>query len=73
METQENLTFEGFYPVLNIWLEVTVYPSTTGLSVYFKDITLRKESDIRLLQSYDRFEKVAEATNDAIWCKNRSN
>lgn len=67
METQENLTFEGFYPVLNIWLEVTVYPSTTGLSVYFKDITLRKESDIRLLQSYDRFEKVAEATNDAIW------
>lgn len=67
METQENLTFEGFYPALNIWLEVRVYPSTTGLSVYFKDITLRKESDIRLLQSYERFEKVAEATNDAIW------
>ncbi|OOG75423.1 PAS domain S-box protein [Flavobacterium sp. A45] len=67
METQENLTFEEFYPALNVWLEVTVYPSTTGLSVYFKDITLRKESDIRLLQSNERFEKVAEATNDAIW------
>lgn len=67
METQENLTFEEFYPALNVWLEVTVYPSTTGLSVYFKDITLRKESDIRLLQSNERFEKVAEATHDAIW------
>ena len=67
METQENLDFEEFYPALNMWLEVTVYPSTSGLSVYFKDITLRKETDIRLLQSNERFEKVAEATNDAIW------
>jgi PAS domain S-box-containing protein len=67
METQENLTFEEFYPALNVWLEVTVYPSTTGLSVYFRDITLRKESNIRLLESNERFEKVAEATNDAIW------
>ena len=67
IETQENLDFEEFYPTLNMWLEVMVYPSTTGLSVYFKDITQRKESDIRLLQSNERFEKVAEATNDAIW------
>jgi len=67
VETQENLAFEEFYPVLNMWLEVAVYPSTTGLSVYFKDITLRKESDIQLLQSNERFEKVAEATHDAIW------
>ncbi|GEL11167.1 hypothetical protein FGL01_19060 [Flavobacterium glycines] len=67
METQENLDFEEYYPALNMWLEVTVYPSSCGLSVYFKDITLRKETDIRLLQSNERFEKVAEATNDAIW------
>jgi PAS domain S-box-containing protein len=66
-KTQENLTFEEFYPALKVWLEVTVYPSSTGLSVYFKDITLRKESDLRLLHSNERFEKVAEATHDAIW------
>ncbi|UZD22965.1 PAS domain-containing protein [Algoriphagus halophytocola] len=66
-ETHKNLTFEEFYPALNVWLEVTAYPSSTGLSVYFKDITQRKESAIRLLQSNERFEKVAQATNDAIW------
>ncbi len=66
-DTQENLTFEEFYPALKVWLEVSVYPSSAGLSVYFKDITLRKESDIRLLHSNERFEKVAEATHDAIW------
>lgn len=67
METQESLTFEEFYIPLNMWLEVTVYPSLTGLSVYFRDITLRKEADLRLLQSNERFEKVTEATHDAIW------
>lgn len=67
METQENLDFEEFYPALNIWLELAVYPSATGLSVYFKDITQRKESEMRLLQSNERFEKVTEATHDVIW------
>lgn len=67
MKTQESLVFEEFYPTLKMWFEVAVYPSTTGLSVYFRDITLRKESDIRLLQSNERFEKVSEATHDAIW------
>ncbi len=67
METQENLAFEEFYPALNKWFEVAVYPSTSGLSVYFKDVTLRKESDIHLRQANERFEKVTEATNDAIW------
>ncbi|OOG77672.1 PAS domain-containing protein [Algoriphagus sp. A40] len=67
METQENLAFEEYYPALNMWLELAVYPSATGLSVYFKDITQRKELDIRLLQANERFEKVTEATQDAIW------
>lgn len=67
METQENMAFEEFYSALNMWLELSVYPSETGLSVYFKDITRRKESDIRLLQANQRFEKVTEATHDAIW------
>ncbi|NEN22149.1 PAS domain S-box protein [Cryomorpha ignava] len=49
------------------WYEVSAYPSVGGLSVYFKDITLRKEADIHLLQANERFQKVTEATNDAIW------
>lgn len=67
MKTQENLAFEEYYSALNKWVEVVVYPSTTGLSVYFKDITQRKESNIRLLQANERFEKVTEVTHDAIW------
>jgi PAS domain S-box-containing protein len=67
LETQKTARFEEYYPTLDKWFEVSVYPSATGLSVYFKDVTLRKQADIRLIQANERFEKVTEATNDAIW------
>lgn len=67
LETQKNISFEEFYETLNKWFEVSVYPSPDGLSVYFKDVTLRKKADVRLLQANERFEKVTQATNDAIW------
>lgn len=63
----ETINFEEYYPTLDQWIEVTVYPSENGLSIYFKDITLRKMADIRLVEANERFEKVTEATNDAIW------
>lgn len=67
METGEIVSFEKYHPTLKKWFEVATYPSEKGLSVYFKDVTLRKEADVRLLQANERFEKVTEATNDAIW------
>lgn len=67
MVTGQNLTFEEYYPNSKKWFEVSAYPKEDGLSVYFKDITLRKETDIRILQANERFEKVAQATTDAIW------
>ncbi|SHM52368.1 PAS domain S-box-containing protein [Cyclobacterium lianum] len=67
LEKGEKVNFEAFYPTVQKWFGVSAYPSKDGLSVYFKDITLRKQADIRLKQANERFEKVAEATNDAIW------
>lgn len=67
METGETINFEEHYDTLNMWIEVTVYPSKNGLSIYFKDITLRKKADDRLLKANERFEKVTQATNDAVW------
>lgn len=67
MKTGNTVIFEEYYPALHKWFEVTAYPNLKGLSVYFKDVTLRKETDIRILQANERFEKVAQATTDAIW------
>lgn len=42
MQTQEPVTFEEYYPELDAWFDVRAYPSPSGLSVYFYDITDRK-------------------------------
>ena len=67
LQNQESTSFEYLYPVNQIWFEVNVYPAKDGLSVYFKDITERIKGFKALAMSKERFERVAEATNDAIW------
>jgi PAS domain S-box-containing protein len=42
-------TIEALFPPLNTWFEVRVYPVDEGLSVYFQDITQRKQAE-KILQ-----------------------
>jgi hypothetical protein len=37
--------FEEFFSPLEKWFEVHAYPSSEGLSVVFKDITKRKQTE----------------------------
>ncbi|MCD9047354.1 PAS domain-containing protein [Luteimonas sp. MHLX1A] len=48
-------TFTGFYPGLEGWYEVTVYPAPEGISVYFRDVTAR------VLAEQDRERLAAES------------
>lgn len=46
METQEAVSFEEYFDPLDTWFDVRAYPSETGLSVFFYDITeLRRQRD----------------------------
>jgi PAS domain S-box-containing protein len=38
--------FEAYYERGKLWLEVKAFPSEEGLSVYFSDITARKEAEL---------------------------
>jgi PAS domain S-box-containing protein len=51
-------TFSSYYPDHNRWYEVNVYPAQDGLSVYFRDVTVRKQDEARrnaLLKLADLF------------------
>ena len=67
METQIMVSFEEYHPVLGLWFEVSAYPTKEGLSVYFKDVSIKKIAEQKIQETNERFEKVTEATNDAIW------
>ena len=42
-EHQKSVNFQDYFEELKIWLDITIYPSKNGLSVYYKDITNTKK------------------------------
>jgi PAS domain S-box-containing protein len=61
------VSFEEFFQPLNVWIEITAYPSDEGLAVYFKNITEKKLIHESMRTTKERYEMVAKATNDAIY------
>lgn len=59
--------FEEYFPPLSMWIEVSAYPFNEVLSVYFRDVTERKNQEEALRQSNQRYETITNTTFDAIW------
>lgn len=59
---QTAATFEALYAPLNLWVEVHAYPSHDGLSIYFRDISTRKQADEAM-----RFQgRLLDAVEEAV-------
>jgi PAS domain S-box-containing protein len=54
METQENIHLERFLSVFEGWFDFHVYPSVSGVTIYFRDITLSKNAEEELQATHDR-------------------
>ncbi|GGW46335.1 PAS domain-containing protein [Arenibacter certesii] len=62
-----NQTFEGYSTDNDTWFEINIYPSDNGVSIFIKDINERIAAKKEIELSNERFQKVSQATNDAIW------
>jgi len=63
MRTQQPVEFEAHYDPLDTWFRVNAYPSETGLSVYFTDITEPRRREREL----ERYETIVQAMNDGVY------
>nr|WP_294503535.1 ATP-binding protein [uncultured Rhodopila sp.] len=62
---QQVVTVEAMSPVLNRWVDVTIFPADGGLSVYLRDITRRKQSEDALKRFTETLElRVRERTRE---------
>ncbi|WP_170073264.1 PAS domain S-box protein [Mongoliibacter ruber] len=54
LQNNESITFEEYY---GIWLEVNAYPSDKGISIFFRDISERREQEKELQALNDMLKK----------------
>ncbi|SDK01599.1 PAS domain S-box-containing protein [Pedobacter sp. ok626] len=50
-----SVRFEEYFSRLNIWIEVSAFPSDEGLSLYFRDITERKHGEEQLQREKEKY------------------
>lgn len=67
LETNQTATFEEFYPPLESWFDVRVYPSASGLSVYFHNVNERKRNEQALSESAEKLRLALESGGMGWW------
>ncbi len=67
--TQTPAAFEKFYPLRHVWFEIRAYPSPNGLSIFFRDISSRKEAEEerRRQEVAQRTTSILESITDAFY------
>ncbi len=68
MATQQYRYQEEYSPYYSRWFENHIYPSPTGLSIYFRDITEKKEAELAVKSSEEKRRLIMNAALDAIIC-----
>ncbi|WP_137287249.1 PAS domain S-box protein [Halorussus salinisoli] len=69
-ETQEPVTLEAesnYRP--GTWLEVRIYPAEDGLSVYFRNVTERREAQLELRDTKQKIEALHDVAARAVACE----
>ena len=66
MDDQEATSYEFYAEGLDVWIEGNLYPSETGISVYFRDVTDRKERERQLERRARQQEVVADLGQYAL-------
>jgi PAS domain S-box-containing protein len=67
MVEQINVEFEEYFPAYDIWLTVRLYPSPTGLSAFYQDITERKRAEETLRKSEEQLRLAQQSASAGLW------
>lgn len=61
-ETGQAEVVTGYYDSLDAWFEAKAYPFSGGLSVFFRDVTEQRRSQVQLIER----DRLLDASQDAI-------
>ncbi len=64
---QRSIVLEDHYAPWERWFENRIYPSPDGLSIFFTEITVRKQAEIALRESQSRLQLAVQSANVGLW------
>ena len=64
---QTPLQFEEYSTTRSRWFENHIYPSPYGLSIFFRDVTERRETQQRLEEREEQYRSLYEQSSDAVY------
>jgi PAS domain S-box-containing protein len=67
MKNQQSLRLQEYAKQLDRWLEISLYPSPEGLSMYLQDITEKKTTEIALHEREASYRLIFETAQEGIW------
>lgn len=68
MHESARVDFVEYYPApLDRWYDVRAYPSSDGVSVYFQDITEKREAEARYQRKSAQLELIVHGANVGVW------
>jgi PAS domain S-box-containing protein len=79
MRERRAVAFETFFEYTGEWIEAHAYPSGSGLSIYYRDVSARRRAEASLRDAQRRNEAVLESVTDAFyalddgWCLTYAN
>jgi len=66
MQERIAINMEEYYPPFDKWFENHIFPTESGISIFFQDISVRKKTEIALRQSEEKYRTVIESATDSI-------
>lgn len=69
-EEKVSLSLTDYYPDHERWYEVNVFPAAKGITIYFRDATRLKETEIRLREANSRLEASLSGADLGVWTFN---
>jgi PAS domain S-box-containing protein len=66
MRMQKNIHLREYSVAINRWVETSIFPSPSGLSIYFRDITDQKKAEEEIQKNEEQYRDLIENITDLI-------
>lgn len=68
MNTRKVVEVESYYPPMDVWFSVKIYPSADGLTIFYRDVTEARKAEQLLVKSEKIYRTIASSIPDSVIC-----